>query len=194
MRSLITSLWVLLSIGLCAQNAVLTEFTADQVGEKVLIAFTFSKGNTCNDTQIQRANSLLQFSTIGTIPGICGSNDKEESYTFVDSFPMHGETNFYRISLSTLGLSDTIWLDVKPASDNGIIVFPNPATETVGIAFPEIPGAVLYVYDRLGRVIYSENADARNATINVSRWQTGSYFVSLLATGRIIFQEVLIKL
>lgn len=193
-RSLITSLCVLLSGWVGAQNAVLTEFTADQVGEKVLIAFTFSKGNTCNDTQIQRANHSMQFQTIGSIPGVCGSNDKEESYSFVDSFPLYGETNFYRIWLSTLGVSDTIALDVKPASDNGIIVFPNPATDLVGIAFPEIPDAIIQVHDRLGRAVFSQAAVGRNLEVSLGSWQAGSYFVSLSANGRIVFQDVLIKL
>ena len=189
MRCFILTIALLCSIVLSGQIAQVVAFTADQIGSRVLLAFTFGKGSTCNDTQIQRADTSLQFTTIGRILGVCGSVDREESYTYVDSFPSHGEVNHYRISLAGLGYSDTIALDVVPISDDALLLFPNPADYVLGYSIGVNTSGqhVITITDEQGRLVLEMTNTGYHGSASVAHLQAGAYSVKVrLDDGQLI--------
>lgn len=60
-------------------------------------------------------------------------------------------------------------------------IFPNPASSSLNIAIPSLSNKnyEIKVYDILGKVVYSNSLSAVNATINISKWNSGMFLVKL---------------
>jgi hypothetical protein len=177
-----------------AQSAAIISFTAEQVGEKVLLQFTFSKGHTCSDTRIQRADSSLAFATIGVIPGVCGSSESEESYTFIDSFPIHGEINAYRISLAGLSYSDTLSLEVVPARSGQLLLFPNPTADVIRISLPTMATRTIELWNDQGHLLLATETTEAFLALDLRSYSPGPYLVRAAEQGRTVYSATFIKL
>lgn len=59
-------------------------------------------------------------------------------------------------------------------------ISPNPATSRLNIYLPkDSNNATISVYDVLGKRVYTNQVDALNASIDVSRWNSGVYLVRI---------------
>ena len=115
---------------------------------------------------------------------------------------MYGQTNFYRISLATLGFSDTIELNVIPASDDDLLIFPNPARAHVGITYPTLVGHTIRVSDSRGSVMFQKThasvipglVGGSYVKLDLTRWERGNYFVSVVVGGMVAHSGGFLKL
>ncbi|WP_171037800.1 T9SS type A sorting domain-containing protein [Dyadobacter luticola] len=84
--------------------------------------------------------------------------------------------------------------DVSRIIKGSLALYPNPASKTVKVAlgdraeFVDINGAILLVYDELGRVVVNKKFD--DEYLDVSTFPAGQYIVSL-RKDKLVYSEKL---
>lgn len=188
-------LWILL---ICfaeasGQFSPLSQFSGFQQGSSVQLSFTIKGGNTCLGTDIERSSDSIHFEKIGSIAGICGSSDQDESYAFTDAAPLANEVNYYRLLLGQLGYSTVIgvsYLDYK----NGLLIFPNPVTVNSTCYFPNDNRdlVVLRIHDAKGTMHFFVATREDQVAIASKKLSTGIYLVTLEQDGVIRYQSKMV--
>jgi hypothetical protein len=174
-----------------AQEDPLLQFSAMQIENRVQLSFTISAGNTCNGIIIYRSVDSLNFSEIGDIQGVCGSTDKDETYSFTDYSPGKNATNFYRLQMGTLGYSRSIALFFIELTGNKALVFPNPVTDESEIFFlnPSRDELRLKVFGRDLRLVYeSEQSRMNSFRIDGNKFTPGLYFYTIENAGVYVYK------
>ncbi|MGB3075200.1 MAG: T9SS type A sorting domain-containing protein [Chitinophagales bacterium] len=174
----------------CAQTTVLTQFTGIQQDATIQLSFTIKGGNTCLGTEIQRSPDSIHFETIGMIAGICGSNDKDETYTFTDENPLTNQHNFYRLVLGQLGVTDHIKVFYVNYG-NSLLIFPNPVTLSSMCYFENDNNelAELRIFNVYGILESSIVTRAAAVSLQSNDLSAGTYIITLTQDGIIRYSR-----
>ncbi|MCX6274191.1 MAG: T9SS type A sorting domain-containing protein [Bacteroidetes bacterium] len=170
-----------------AQNEnILIQFSAVQVENRVQLIFTIKAGNTCNGIQIYHSVDSVNFSEIGDIQGVCGSSDRNETYSFTDNSPAKNKINFYRLQLGTLGYTYITKLFFIQPDGNTALLFPNPVTSETIITFLNTAHDELrltvFSYD--GKMVYESSPSQGNSFRLVKEnYSPGLYFYKIYHEG-----------
>jgi hypothetical protein len=166
---------------------LLLQFNIARVDNHIQLDWTVSAGNTCNGISVYRSADSLNFVEIGDIQGICGSSDRNESYSFTDASPAKNSVNYYRLELGTLGYSWIKKLNFLDFSDAGFIVYPNPVNEHSKIYFlnPSRNVMSLKVFSAAGQCLMeTEDSGMKNEfEISTEKLQQGNYFFTISSTA-----------
>lgn len=106
---------------------------------------------------VQRSADNEHFATIGTV-GAAGDAQFRNDYLFVDEAPLKG-ANYYRLRQvdrdGTVEFTKTVVAFMGHGADSRPVIFPNPATDVLNVAFntPLDGSVVLYVQDAVGRTV-----------------------------------------
>lgn len=106
---------------------------------------------------VQRSADNEHFTTIGTV-GAAGDAQYRSDYLFTDEAPLIG-ANYYRLKQvdrdGAFVHTHTVVAFMGQGSGDRPVIFPNPATDVLNVAFtsPLDGNAVLYVQDAVGRTI-----------------------------------------
>ena len=178
-----------------AQTTALAQFSGFQQGSSVQLLITISGGNTCQGIEIERAEDSIHFYAVGSIAGICGSNEKDESYTFTDYSPLQNQKNYYRLLLGQLGYSPVTVVSFFNFED-GMLLFPNPAIENTILYFPNESNETLEInlYDAAGRLAFTTSTRNSSVTIQTGNYDGGLYHVIIRQNGSILFRTKFIIL
>ena len=77
---------------------------------------------------------------------------------------------------------------------NGILVFPNPATEQLSVISYQLSGnKTLEIYNIIGEEVLSENFSAQKHSVNVSAFPPGIYFVQVRSRSQTRTQKFIIN-
>jgi hypothetical protein len=149
----------------CSGQDAIIQFSVIQIENKVQLDFTIKSGNTCNGIGVYRSADSINFSLIGDIEGVCGSADKNESYSFTDYSPLKNSKNYYRLHpgmLPTSGVAGVFYLDL---SENEVLVYPNPVTYASSIFSlnPSHEERTLNVFSREGKHVYKSEPSRTNS-------------------------------
>ena len=107
--------------------------------------------------EVQRSGNNEDFTPIGTV-GAAGDAQFRNDYLFVDQAPLHG-ANYYRLRQvdrdGAVDITQTVVAFMGQVGDLRPVIFPNPATDVLNVAFnTQLDGsAMLYVQDALGRTV-----------------------------------------
>jgi hypothetical protein len=76
-----------------------------------------------------------------------------------------------------------------------MLVYPNPASSTINIAFLKQPEKDLEISltDLTGRIVASGNILGNQAAIEVSRLSPGTYFLSLISSTNVITRKIVVE-
>ena len=113
---------------------LIKRFDAYKDKNRIILNWSIKKGNSCVGIGILRSENDINYTKIGEIQGICGDNESETNYTFIDESPNHA--NYYVLELGASGITDPplfvkfISLDGKASK-----VIPNPAIYTAYVLF-----------------------------------------------------------
>lgn len=106
---------------------------------------------------VQRSADNEHFATMGTV-GAAGDAQFRNDYLFVDEAPLKG-ANYYRLRQvdrdGTVEFTKTVVAFMGHGADSRPVIFPNPATDVLNVAFntPLDGSVVLYVQDAVGRTV-----------------------------------------
>jgi len=89
----------------------------------------------------------------------------------------------------------SVGINEVSADVSGIILFPNPASETVNIRLKDfsIETMQVQIMDGLGRIIYSEKISSPQFTLNTAQWSEGLYSVSIRKNEKSFYSKFIIN-
>ena len=90
--------------------------------------------------------------------------------------------NFYGYGIPdfNLALNNAALLNVPVQTQNQFSVYPNPANDSVSIAFPDqFEDATLTIYNTLGQQILMQNLTSQNAKVGLSSLHSGMYLYTI---------------
>lgn len=189
MRKAVTILLLFIgSISYAQIDQYLTEYTISEERGAILITWTTSAGFTCEDIQVQfGVDSSSELTPVYTYPGICGSESKEERYTYLFRDVVYNQPNYFRIDLGTFGESPILEITVISVDGLNPKVYPNPASDLSTLIFsnPNQEQAIIHVYNTTGQMT-SQFVTTRNNSILLSEFSLvnkGLYFFTIEIKG-----------
>lgn len=156
---------------------ILSKFLATQVEDKVLIRWTITAGNTCQDTYVERSEDGIAFDRIGLIGGICGSPEASITYDYYDTMPLLNRLNYYRLKLGQYGFTSVKAVKYLRFSEKGFFVAPNPMTDQTSILFdnPDNREHRLTIIDLQGRIVLEKVTNSNIFNIHRQQMPAGIY-------------------
>lgn len=116
-------------------------------------------------------------------------NDGVKTVQIIDSLlSLHGCDSVVILNLTLLMSGD---VDIDPAVDLAVSVYPNPTTDVVTV---EGHGLLsIAVYDNLSRQILSTAAQSDRLTFNLSRYSTGTYYLKVTTRQGVVIKKIIKK-
>ena len=181
----IASLVFLVLIGftsLSQNEDVINHLTATEFNGKVLLTFAIKQGKKCNGVVIYHS---VDFTSIGSIEGICGSSQEQIEYNFTHLDPEKNEINYYRLSLGGIGFSWIVSAEVIDLGANNALLRPNPISQGSELFFDNETNAtvILNIYSSAGILVKSEWTTSELFILNAFEFESGMYFYSLQPEG-----------
>jgi hypothetical protein len=186
MKIIAALLFTFIGFSSISQNEdVINSFVATEFNGKVLLTFSINSGYTCNGVTILRSLDSVNFTTIGSIEGICGSSQESINYDFTDISPVKNAINYYRLSLGGVGFSWIVSAEVIDMGLNNSLIRPNPISENTELFFDNENKASLIVeiFSSTGLLVHTESTNEEKISLKNSDFDAGTYFYSVHADG-----------
>jgi hypothetical protein len=166
-------------------QGVFRDVTAVQFGDSIMLNWTLTGGSTCFDMHLQRSDASNAFTTIFSVPGVCGGSS-DQYYAFIDHEDLEsGVTYQYRITASNdLYASDTVSITYIDAGGFTLFMYPNPANDFLAITIDNslTPSFLVEVFDLSGRRTSISTYPSNLIQLPISELSPGVY--NLLVTTR----------
>lgn len=182
MKKLKLLLLFVLSFHFCfaQQDSIFSFFNVQQENNKVVVFITINGGIQCSGLQVQRSTDSINFMQVYEFPGVCGSPGADESYVWVDDFPVKNTINYYRLEVGNLGIVsdpksvffqyfeiDKLLITPNPCEDC-TVRFPNEKREKVRIQLFSIDGKFLMEEETTNNFYSLSNFDLKGSIFFVS--------------------------
>lgn len=163
----------------------LRSFSAVAFEGKVVLHWTMIAGNTCNGIQIYRSQDSTSFARIGLIPGICGSEQQDETFLFTDSFPILNQRNFYYLELGAYGISQIVSVFTPDFSNDDYVIIPHPLIDRGTLRFHNEDASLrqLQVLNMQGQLIYTAASAENYFDLDTHNWAPGVYVFRIRRNG-----------
>lgn len=143
---------------------------------------------------IGESYALLRYNTFSSVPS---SHFSEAGTSSTQYFTATATQQIFTASFASNSCAfyrcvPTQLLDVnqtKPATNNAVLIYPNPCTQFFMIDNIE-PGQ-LEIYNLQGELMQSFEQIPTNHRIDMSQWQTGTYFVKLSNANTVSMQKLI---
>jgi len=141
------------------KHYLLDNFTATTDRSRVILAWTMKPGASCYGIGILRSQDGKEFTTIGTIPGICGAENEPMSFTYIDENPIPNAFNRYVLEMGFSGRTEpplmVKYIDLRESTSK---VIPNPFTEYTHIYFENVNKTphTINIYNSVGILVKSD--------------------------------------
>lgn len=179
---IITCLLLIGTLVIQAQTNIAHRFSANLAQNQVYLDILIRAGNTCQGIYIERSTDSTLFREIGNIPGICGSSERDEPYTFIDEQPQPDAVNYYRVRFGENGYSAVETVRYLRTGAGGYKVFPNPARNKVSILFENENRKAhsFELYSAQGqKLLETPNIKDNTISFSVAGFTPGLYFFRL---------------
>lgn len=165
----------------------LSNYNVSEAKGNVLITWTTSAGFTCEDIQIFFGTDSNQLTSVYTYPGICGSENKEEHYTYLFRDVAYNQPNYFQIDLGSFGKSDILAITVIAVGGLNPIIYPNPATPESTLLFnnDDQEQASIRVFNASGAEV-GQHIVTRKNQVRLSKFllkSPGLYFYTIEIKG-----------
>lgn len=186
MQKLFIFLLVLMPRLVLGQEAhpILQSFNAYKQSNGVFLRWVIKGGNQCNGTKVFRASDDLVFEEVNHIPGICGSFNQNETYSFFDSLPHPNRYNHYKLELGFQGFSQAVTVFFEDFGEEQFLVLGAARSQTVRILFSNDQNQPMTfeVFDLGGKLIYSEMGNDSDFEFDPSAFRPGIHVFRILGT------------
>lgn len=183
MKKILSILFCAISISAMSQNVELVDFSVSQNEQGNFISWTIGRGNFCDGSILERTsdtNLVSSYENIHEIFGVCGDQNFDATYSFLDENPLMGY-NYYRVRLGETDQSHWIMVYVYDFQHQGFVAGPNPAQDTYVIRFPNYnhDPHEFVVYNDLGMIIHSASVASDQITLSTTHFTSGTYLFQL---------------
>lgn len=165
----------------------LSNFTLSEEQGNILVSWTTSSGFTCADITVEHSTDSIHFKPVYIYPGICGSENTEENYTFLFREVVYNKVNYFRIDLGQYGVSRIKGLRIIKLTAGQPKVYPNPANLSSRIVFnnPNRDVAKVTLYNQNGSR-FGDVVETRLNQLEMRRFQgiqPGTYYFTIEING-----------
>jgi hypothetical protein len=195
-RALFILLGILFFANTQAQHPFIEEFKAEQIAGGVFLQWTLKAGSICKGIQIEREKEKSgEYIEIGAIEGVCGDVSEPVSYTFLDTSPLLGETNTYRLGLGGFGSTGSIQLFAHDFAQEEYALIQDISGQYISL-LPRRPvnGRTFIIYSIDGREQAMDILQASEETqVDISNLNLGIYVIQVLDGDSSVFSSVFLK-
>lgn len=176
----------------------LSYFDAKKTGAKK-VELTWATATEINSKEfiVERSDNGISFHEILSVAAK-GNSITESVYNVVDVNPVSGK-NFYRLrGVDRDGKTSysAIRLINFDKNAQGLMIFPNPASSSVTISFPDFTGTDnrVALFDLRGQALFVKEVKALSITIDIQHLSAGTYIVKVTGKdGQVSQQKLLIN-
>ncbi len=167
----------------CALPVQLTDFIATARKGLGVLNWATAGEERNKGFAIERSADGMQWNSIGFVSSRAtgGNSSQKLDYEYIDAAPLTG-VNHYR--LQQTGLDGTTEYSpvrtLRFGAGQAIMVYPNPAKENVTIAYLE-GGEQIKIYDVMGRQLSAINSDKSTASLDISTFASGVYYLQIVS-------------
>lgn len=169
----------------------LISFNAYKKGHTALLEWATATEHDSKGFEVQHSTDGSIWSDIGFVSSKAEGGNSRRDYTFTHGKPADG-TNLYRLKQSDLNGRHE-YSPVRMVSfgkDEGITIYPNPATDMVRIEGLDGDSRIR-VYDITGRLMSEQKADSSVAEISLIHLGEGVYHIHILgADGTLTVRKI----
>jgi len=163
----------------------LTSFTAKRADRAVKLSWTTASELNNREFVVERSFNGKTFNAIGSVAGN-GTATRANTYTFSDKQALAG-VSYYRLKQIDLdGKFEYSPVRAVAASntamDAELSAYPNPTSTSVQLSLPSEANGMVRVMSLTGQTVWEGTAAqlaAKNNTLDMSRFQSGTYLISL---------------
>jgi hypothetical protein len=169
-----------------SQNeSVVGYFDATELNGRILLTWNIKQGNTCNGVKVEYSIDSLNFSEIGSIEGVCGSNTANVAYEFTHQSPTLNAVNYYRLLMGGIGYSWVISEKIIAIDELGYTIAPQPVTNQSILYFENSNNKEykLSVANLSGKVVYAASLLNEQLSLGELGFASGYYFFELQEVG-----------
>jgi len=170
-----------LNLAIAQNEAVVSSLHLSSLNNKVLLTWSINQGFTCNGVDILRSSNGVDFETIGSISGVCGSSSESTPYEFTDQSPVANKLNYYRLSMGGIGFSIVDSIQLVAFNNAGFQLRNNPINENSILYFKNDNSNQfeLLIYSFNGLVVHSEKSIENHFSLGALKLDLGTYFFNL---------------
>lgn len=171
----------------------LISFKGFTLGRQVVLDWKTTDALNFSHFSVERSRDAQSFEAIAQINAIAASSNLEVSYQYVDEQPNFG-INYYRLRQVDIdnGFEYSKIIAVSMTEASPIIIYPNPATESLKINYGEDEKIKSYgIYNSTGKLIRESNALPE--AINIQDLPTGLYTLQFLNQDNVHINRKFIK-
>jgi hypothetical protein len=173
---------------LAQEETILEYFNASKVTDQVFLSWKITSGNTCNGIEIQHSLDSMNFSKVGKIEGICGSQSEGVSYNFTHTEPTYNKKNYYRLILGNNEISTIVSIQIIKIEENNYLIRPNPIKTSSELFFKNNNNQLvtITIYNSMGQALSKQETLEDFILIDSRLLSNGHYYFTLESTGRAI--------
>ncbi|NNC83635.1 MAG: T9SS type A sorting domain-containing protein [Flavobacteriales bacterium] len=171
----------------------MSRFTATIINEGIFLEWTLTAGNTCQGIAIERALVGEAFEEIGTIEGVCGSQEKDEDFFFVDTSPISGAENRYRLLLGASGYTEEISLEYFDVGDEGFLLVQDAQGVSLWTERNDLEDMTFTIFDAQGHEMEKDVITRGENRLNTDGLRQGLYIVGVMRAAEPIFVDQFVK-
>lgn len=187
----------LFTVVLKAQDhPILSYFKGEVYGNQVVLTWNISGGNNCNGITIYRSSDSINYSEIGSIPGICGALDEDEPYRFSDENPAENKLNYYKLKLGNQGFTTPLSVLFYKTQESGFVFFPNPSSDEISVFVNGFyQNSTIVIYDVSGKKV-SEQKVIPGTLMQFTpvQFESGNYIIQLVDGNSVIGSQKMIRI
>jgi hypothetical protein len=132
---------------------------------------------------IERSDDGLHFSSIGFVPGV-GTSVEKQSYNFFDKTPF-SPINYYRLrQINEDGSFEFSKIIAVSFESDALVLFPNPTSDAIWIQGLENEPAKIVIMDMFGKVLHSFITETDH--LQLSELPSGLYAIMVRGNGKIL--------
>ncbi|MBC7863784.1 MAG: hypothetical protein IAF38_12490 [Bacteroidia bacterium] len=151
---------------------------------QAFISWTIAAGSTtCSGIEVQTSlDSFANYSSIYTVPGICGGSSSDQSYDYTHNNPDIHKKNYYRIYAPTGGYSPIVMVDFG-AINGEYNIYPDPISDATVLTFdnPNSDPMILDIVNAKGyRLFYIPYITTTQFNLPKSWFEGGMYYFRLI--------------
>lgn len=151
------------------EHYILSRFKASKDKNRVILTWSIRQNHSCIGIGVLRSIDGLNFEQIGEIQGICGSNNEEQHFTFIDDKPIANKKNYYVLELGFSGkTAPPLIVEFIDLSTQTSKVIPNPFRTHTTIHFfnQNNENHTIMIYDSQGKYVTSGKSNSDNFYID----------------------------
>lgn len=143
---------------------------------------------------VEHSADGIRYSPLDTVTAK-GNSTNRQTYNYSHLSAVNG-TNYYRIRQTDLDGAFTlssVMVVVNACDRSPIVAFPNPVKDNLTVMLTGTSRQTLTVYDGKGRQITQYIVNGGTHKINVSRWSSGMYTLTVSEKGKTTYTVKVIK-